>query len=44
MAHSKRLHYTIIEGNVLVCHPIIRGVYTMKVATGKHRFAASKET
>ena len=44
MAHFKRLHYTIIGENVLVCHPIIGGVYTTKVATEKHRFAVSKET
>ena len=27
----------------LVCHPKIEGVYTKKVATEKHWFAANKE-
>ena len=30
-------------GKVLVCHPKIGRVYTKKVATEKHRFAANKE-
>ena len=29
--------------NFLVCHPKIWEVYSKKVATEKHRFAASKE-
>ena len=30
-------------GKFLVCHPKIGVIYTKKVATEKHRFAASKE-
>ena len=43
MSHSQRPHYWRIVENFLVCHPKIEGVYTKKVATLMHIFAASKE-
>ena len=43
MAHCWRFLYWIIVEKPLVCHPKVREVYIKKVATEKHRFAASKE-
>ena len=43
MPHCKRLLYWIILEKFLVCHTKVEGVYTKKVPTKKHRFAASKE-